>query len=110
MHPETAQGIAGAVARHDATDNLSTASFAKETASITGKDERTVRRDAERGEKVIDEVKDLITGTHLDTGAYLDKIKDLSRLLLVVLEQKGRCRPFHFKQNDGTVIFGGALI
>jgi hypothetical protein len=53
-------------------------SFAAETASATGKDERTVRRDAERGEKVIPEVINLITGTKLDSGSYLDKLKRLS--------------------------------
>lgn len=78
LHPETAAGTAGAEARWNATDNLSTASFAAETANITGKDARTVRRDAERGENIIDDAMDLIRGTHLDTGVYLDKIKKLS--------------------------------
>lgn len=78
LHPETAAGYAGANSRWNATDNLSTASFAVETAKIAGKDERSVRRDAERGEKVIDEALDLIRGTHLDTGAYLDKLKRLT--------------------------------
>ncbi|MEQ1956410.1 hypothetical protein [Mesorhizobium sp. CN2-181] len=35
-------------------DNLS--SFAEATAAITGHDARTVRRDAERGEKIADDV------------------------------------------------------
>lgn len=52
-------------------------SFAEATATLTGVDARTVRRDAERGEKVIDEVMKLIRGTSLDTGSYLDKIKNL---------------------------------
>lgn len=77
LHPETAAGNAGAEARWNATDNLSTASFAAETAKATGKDERSVRRDAERGEKVIPEVMEMIRGTKLDTGTYLDKIKRL---------------------------------
>ncbi|MCO5083879.1 MAG: hypothetical protein M9955_19755 [Rhizobiaceae bacterium] len=78
LHPETAAGTAGADARWNATDNLSTASFAEATAAVTGTDVRTVRRDAERGEKVIEEVIDLIRGTKLDTGTYLDKIKNLT--------------------------------
>lgn len=82
MHPETAQHVAGAnasnAAQGNTTDNLSVASFAAETARATGKDERTVRRDAERGEKVIDEALNMIRGTHLDTGAYLDKLKRLT--------------------------------
>lgn len=77
LHPETKHGVAGAEARWNATDNLSTASFTAETAAATGRDERTVRRDAERGEKVIDEVLDMIRGTKLDTGTYLDRLKRL---------------------------------
>lgn len=77
LHPETRASVAGADARWNATDNLSTASFAAETAKVSSKDERTVRRDAERGEKVIPEVIDMITGTKLDTGTYLDKLKRL---------------------------------
>jgi ParB-like chromosome segregation protein Spo0J len=73
LHPETAQHVAGGKARQDAaSDNLS---FASETANATGRDKRTVQRDAERGEKVIPEVMRTIAGTKLDTGAYLDKLK-----------------------------------
>ena len=78
LHPETGAGVAGAHGRWNATDNLSTASFAAETAKAIGKDERTVRRDAERGEKVIDAAINIIRGTSLDTGTYLDKLKRLS--------------------------------
>lgn len=78
LHPETRAGIAGAAAKHGAVDNLSTASFADATADATGRDARSVRRDAERGAKVIDEVLDLVRGTKLDTGTYLDRIKNLS--------------------------------
>lgn len=78
LHPETAPVTQrGGPGRGKTTDNLSAVSFATETAIATGKDERTVRRDAERGEKVIDEVLDLIRGTKLDTGTYLDKLKKL---------------------------------
>lgn len=75
LHPETAQHVAGGKARQEtASDNLS---FAAVTAEVTGRDQRTVQRDAERGEKVIDEVLEMIRGTKLDTGTYLDKIKRL---------------------------------
>lgn len=74
LHPETGHG---GDRKSDQVDNLSTRSFAAETATATGKDERTVRRDAERGEKVIPEVINMIFGTKLDTGAYMDKIKKL---------------------------------
>lgn len=66
------------IAIGNVTDNLSATSFASETAKATGKDERSVRRDAERGSKVIGEVIDMITGTKLDTGTYLDKLKRLT--------------------------------
>lgn len=79
LHPETKAGVAGADARWNATDNLSTASFAAVTAKVSGKDERTIRRDAERGEKVIPEVIDMITGIKPDTGTYLDKLKKLQK-------------------------------
>lgn len=72
LHPETAAGVAGADARWNAADNLS---FASATAEATGKNERTVQRDAERGEKVTDEALNLVRGTALDTGTYLDKLK-----------------------------------
>lgn len=72
LHPETAHGKASP----SKDDNLS--SFADETAKAIGKDKRTVQRDAERGEKVIDEVIDLIRDTKLDTGTYLDKLKRLT--------------------------------
>jgi ParB family chromosome partitioning protein len=52
--------------------------FSANTASATGISERAIQRDAERGEKVIGEAIDLVRGTPLDTGAYLDKLKKLS--------------------------------
>lgn len=41
--------------------------FDTATAKATGQSERAVRRDAERGEKVIPEVMDMIRGNRLDT-------------------------------------------
>lgn len=77
LHPETAHGanLEGAGVANLASPEAP--AFAKATAQATGQSERTVQRDAERGEKVIDEVLDLIRGTKLDTGTYLDKIKKL---------------------------------
>ena len=51
--------------------------FTADTAAKTGQSERAVQRDAERGEKVIPEVLDMVRGTRLDTGAFLDRIKRL---------------------------------
>lgn len=63
--------------RPEQVANMTTCSFAAHTAAATGQSERTVRRDAERGEKVVDEALDMIQGTKLDTGVYLDRIKSL---------------------------------
>jgi hypothetical protein len=52
--------------------------FTADTAATSGRSERAVQRDAERGEKVIDEVVDMIRGTPLDTGVYLDRLKRLT--------------------------------
>jgi len=75
LYPETAEHVAGG--KGNATvDKLSAVqSFAASTAALSGVDERTVRRDAERGQKILPEVMDLIAGTKLDTGTYLDKLK-----------------------------------
>ena len=57
-----------------ATDKLS---FAEDTAAKTGKDIRTVQRDAERGEKISEEAIVLVAGTRLDKGTYLDTLKEV---------------------------------
>lgn len=77
LHPETAHGgnLEGAGVANLSTPE--TPAFATATANVTGQSERAVRRDAERGEKVIPEVMNMIRGTKLDTGSYLDKIKGL---------------------------------
>lgn len=82
LHPETAAGVAGAHASNraqgNAAENFSVASFANDTAEKTGKTDRAVRLDVERGEKVCGEALDLVRGTDLDKGSYLDKLKTLT--------------------------------
>lgn len=51
--------------------------FAAETADATGVDKRTVNRAVARAQAVPEDVRDLISGTRLDTGVYLDHIKGL---------------------------------
>lgn len=79
LHPETAHGTPG-VSRQvgDTRERADADRFTAETAKVTGTSERSVQRDAERGEKVIDAAIDVIRGTVLDTGTYLDKLKNLS--------------------------------
>jgi ParB family chromosome partitioning protein len=74
LHPETRHG---ANQHTRGVDKLSTPSFADDQAAVTGADARSVRRDAERGEKIAAGVLDLIKGTKLDTGVYLDRLKTM---------------------------------
>lgn len=77
LHPEAkAQTRQGHIRQGAADANLAPA-FTADTAAKTGRSERAIQRDAERGEKVIDEVLDLIRGTKLDTGSYLDVLKKM---------------------------------
>jgi len=76
LNPETDHG-ANATGPSGQFGHTDKPSFVEATAAVTGAPERTVRRDAERGEKVLDEVLDLIRGTSLDTGTYLDKLKKM---------------------------------
>ena len=94
LHPEVkagalrAAGMNAALGR-DVAANLAPTSnvlaFAADAAAKTGRPERTIQRDAERGVKVASDVLDRISGTHLDKGFYLDKLKRLP-----VQEQRSR--------------------
>lgn len=75
LHPETKHGV-NQHTRGDA--NLATPNFAEDQAAKTGASERSVARDAERGEKILPEVLAMLQGTDLNTGAYLDQIKKLT--------------------------------
>jgi uncharacterized ParB-like nuclease family protein len=86
LHPQTRHGAIGngrEMSRQvgDSTspnENKALSRFTTETAAATGKSERAVQRDAERGAKVVPEAINLIRGTTLDTGAYLDRLKRMS--------------------------------
>lgn len=52
LHPETKRGVAGALARHSATDIVSVASFVAATADKFGLSDRHVRRLVEAGTKL----------------------------------------------------------
>jgi hypothetical protein len=74
LHPETRHGVN----QHTGGDaNLATPNFAEDQAAKTGLSERVIARDAERGQKILPEVLDMIAGTKLDTGAYMDKLKSM---------------------------------
>lgn len=74
-YPETAHGAIGN--GRSRVDNLSTRSFADDQAEKTGVDARTVRRSAERGEKVTTAALAMVKGTKLDTGQFLDRLKKI---------------------------------
>lgn len=78
LHPETGRGgdrksIKVTDGEFDRAD-----SFVTHTAAVTGLSKQTIYREAARGEKVIPEVLDLVTGTELDTAKFLDEIKGYS--------------------------------
>jgi creatinine amidohydrolase/Fe(II)-dependent formamide hydrolase-like protein len=74
LHPETANGATGAgrpkVRQFGEAGPAER--FTAETAGTTGRSERAVQRDNERGEKVTDAALEKVVGTPLDSGAYLD--------------------------------------
>jgi hypothetical protein len=82
LHPETKPTYAGGAFKgnqHSAvTDNLSITNFASATADATGKDERTIRRAAARGEAIRDDLG-AVTGTSLDKGVELDALAKLPK-------------------------------
>ena len=62
---------------HDATANLADA-FTTQTSTATGASERSVQRDAQRGEKIGREALGRVAGTSLDKGEELDALAKLS--------------------------------
>jgi hypothetical protein len=68
----SAKAANAVMGRGDVNENISS-TFTTDTAKVTGLNERTIQLHAERGEKVIAEVLDMVRGTKLDTGVYLDK-------------------------------------
>ena len=75
LHPETAHGTPG-VSRQvgDTRDRSETDRFTADAVAKTGKPERTIQRDAERGEKIPEPILQQITGTELDKGVVLDRL------------------------------------
>ena len=70
LHPEAKWG---GDRKSDQTDKLSTRSFAADAAAQTGRDERSIRRDAARGEALGEDLK-RIANTSLDKGVEIDAL------------------------------------
>lgn len=73
LHPETKNGAN----QHTRTES-DVERFTANTAAATGQSERAVQLAVERGDKVDDKALELIRGTKLDTGVYLDRLKAMS--------------------------------
>jgi N6-adenosine-specific RNA methylase IME4 len=79
LHPETAHGGDRGASRQVGDLNGDAAErFTKVTADTTGIGERTIQRDAARGEKLGEEVLQRVAGTSLDKGEELDALAKLS--------------------------------
>jgi ParB-like chromosome segregation protein Spo0J len=74
LHPETGQGKANTREVQSVAHADRTPAFVDATAALTGRSKSAVAADVDRGNKVLDEVVELIRGTTLDTGTYLDKL------------------------------------
>lgn len=72
LHPETKHG---GDRKSDQVANFATRSYADDQAEKTGQSARTVRMDAERGERISTKALELLHGTALDKGVYLDQLK-----------------------------------
>ncbi|MBT9370293.1 MT-A70 family methyltransferase [Rhizobium sp. CSW-27] len=77
-HPETGQGGDRRSKRQDVVLNDPSRAFSVATAEATGRDRRTIERDASRGAKIAEMALHLIRGTRLDSGAFLDRLKQVS--------------------------------
>ncbi|WP_311273522.1 MULTISPECIES: MT-A70 family methyltransferase [unclassified Rhizobium] len=81
-HPETAKGVSQGEGGRTALDPRRQVGdevkrFTAATAEATGQSERSIQRDAERGEKVSERALRMISATPLNTGATLDRLKRL---------------------------------
>ncbi len=104
MHPETVHGGDRKSSRRvcDSTSSNDPKRFTADTAEATGRAERTIQLDAERGEKILPVVMAKISGTKIDTGAFLDEVKGLtsSKQMKFVDNQLNRKDPSAKKNPD----------
>lgn len=80
LHPETAHGENQHTRSRkvcDSSDEDSADRFTADTAKATGRSERAVQLDVERG-RIAEDVLAMVQGSPLDKGTYLDSIKKLS--------------------------------
>lgn len=61
--------------------------FSSATALATGQSERTIQRDAERGEKISEQALRMLRGTAADKGVVLDRLKGLPEHMQIVVAE-----------------------
>lgn len=90
LHPETKAGVAGALARHSATEIISVASFAKATAEKFGMTDRHVRNLVAAGEALTEAMIEQLRSAKQPVGTVdlieLSKIGDDDERAQVVLK------------------------
>lgn len=77
LHPSTRSGGDRKSDKFQSLKSDHPDSFAEATAQTSGRSVASVYLDTSRGENVLPEVLDMIRGTKLDTGVYLDKLKKM---------------------------------
>lgn len=76
-HPETERGKGNLKEFRNLEASERAPHFEAAVAEATGKSRSAVAAEVYRGQKVIDEVLDMLRGTPLDTGSYLDQLARL---------------------------------
>jgi ParB family transcriptional regulator, chromosome partitioning protein len=127
-HPETRWGGARPASEQDRNEQVAKSatcspeppapapSFVAATAAVTGKSERQVRLEAERGEKVREDVLEALTGTEADKGANLDKLKAVpqdqqpavARAMIEAAKAKAEARKAKEPTGDGQKVVRAA--
>lgn len=103
LHPETQRGVAGAVARWDATDMTSVASFAAATAQKFGLSDRQVRRLTRAGASLDTKQIDILRGAQ--PPITLKDLVDLSR----VTDPEERAAIVELRAYDGPSTVAAAI-
>lgn len=88
LNPEARQGGDRKSIKFQTLEVDRPADFVTHTAEQTGRSTQAVYLDVSRGEKVIAAAMDIIRGTQLDTGTFLDKLKRLSPSEQVVVAKR----------------------
>lgn len=98
LHPETRNGENQHTRVRQIGEGMAADRFTEDTAYKTGLSERTIQRNAERGKRIASEALEVVRGTDLDTGKYLDELKTIP-----ISEQVKRAREDLKARNQSKV-------